>query len=68
MEAIPINIVKNGVEIWNQTNKQLKSKAINLLYLLGVVPDAYRRFCFILVRHRRVTPGNGFEIIAHSAG
>ena len=50
MEAIPINIAKNSVEIWNQTNKQLKSKAINLLYLLGVVPDTYRRFLFYFLR------------------
>ena len=24
--------------------------AMNLLYLLGVVPDAYRRFCFMFAR------------------
>lgn len=50
MEATPTNIAKNVVEIWNQTNKQLKSKAINLLYLLGHSPGKYRRLFFMLIR------------------
>ena len=50
MEAIPTNIAKNVVEIWNQTNKRLKSKAINLLYLLGYSPGKYRRLFFMLIR------------------